>query len=187
MSPTAFRSIHTHGFARVAGATPRGTVGDPARNAEITVEIAERAHDEDVDLVVFPELNLSSYAVDDLHLQGGMHHAVADAIATVVAAGGGAPCHDSAMDEILAAGPCVWLSASMDVIAGRVIESEERPLLGTVDVTRIVAHLTGQLKERESVYTRAPYCVRTDTLEPLAVVEAIESELQASGEGPWAP
>ena len=86
MSPTAFRSIHTHGFVRVAGATPRGTVGDPARNAEITVEIAERAHDEDVDLVVFPELNLSSYAVDDLHLQGGMHHAVADAIATVVAA-----------------------------------------------------------------------------------------------------
>lgn len=106
---------------------------------------------------------------------------------TVVAAGGGAPCQDNAMDEILAAGPCVWLSASMEVIAGRVIESEERPLLGSVDVARIVAHLTDQLKDRESVYTRAPYCVRTDSLEPLAIVEAIESELQARGEGPWAP
>lgn len=82
--PDPFQSIHTHGMARVAAATPRGTVGDPAANAELTIELGRRADEEGVDLVVFPELNLSSYAIDDLHLQAGMHRAVAAALAAVV-------------------------------------------------------------------------------------------------------
>ena len=110
----------------------------------------------------------------------GGHH-------TIIAAGGGAPCQDQAMDAILAAGPCIWLSASLEVIASRVVESEERPLLGGVDTTRIVAHLSEQLQSREEVYIRAPFSVSTDEREPLAVVEAIEALLQAQGEGPWAP
>ncbi len=106
---------------------------------------------------------------------------------TVIAAGGGAPCQEHAMDAILEAGPCIWLSASPQVIAARVLESEERPLLGSVDSARIVDHLAKQLEHRESVYTRAPFNVSTDQRDPLAVVEAIEALLQAEGEGPWAP
>ncbi len=106
---------------------------------------------------------------------------------TVVAAGGGAPCEAEAMDAILAAGPCIWLSASLDVLAARVIQSEERPLLESVDSTRIVAHLSDQLDDREQVYTRAPFNVSTDERDPVAVAEAIEALLQAHGEGPWAP
>jgi shikimate kinase len=105
----------------------------------------------------------------------------------VIAAGGGAPCQEHAMDAILEAGPCVWLSASPEVIAARVLQSEERPLLGSVDPARIVGHLSEQLDHREKVYTRAPFNVSTDQREPLAVVEAIEALLQAEGEGPWAP
>ena len=91
------------------------------------------------------------------------------------------------MDKILAAGPCIWLSASLEVIAARVSQSEERPLLESVDTSRIVDHLSDQLGRREAVYTRAPFSVSTDDREPLAVVEAIEALLQAEGEGPWAP
>lgn len=85
MNP-AFRSIHHHGLLRVAAATPTASVGDPAFNAEATIALARRAHEKAVDLVVFPELNLSSYAIDDLHLQSASQRATRDAIARVVAA-----------------------------------------------------------------------------------------------------
>lgn len=118
-------------------------------------------------------------AVQLKELLGGHH--------TVIAAGGGAPCQERAMDAILEAGPCVWLSASPEVIASRVLQSEDRPLLGSVDAARIKDHVIEQLGQREKVYTRASFSVSTDQREPLAVVEAIEALLQAEGEGPWAP
>ena len=82
----AFRSIHSHGLLRVAAATPPATVGDPARNAAAAIAVAEQASAAAVDLVVFPELNLSSYAIDDLHLQDALHQATLAALAAVVAA-----------------------------------------------------------------------------------------------------
>ncbi|MHC9417465.1 NAD(+) synthase [Sphingomonas citri] len=85
MNP-AFSSIHHHGLLRVAAATPPASVGDPAFNAEATIALAQRAHQGAVDLVVFPELNLSSYAIDDIHLQSASQRATRDAIARVVAA-----------------------------------------------------------------------------------------------------
>jgi NAD+ synthase (glutamine-hydrolysing) len=81
-----FHDPATHGFVRVAAATPGVAVADPVCNADFTVEMAERAHAEHVDLVVYPELNLSSYAIDDLHLQDGMLRAVDAALARVVEA-----------------------------------------------------------------------------------------------------
>ncbi|PZQ59187.1 MAG: NAD(+) synthase [Sphingomonas taxi] len=85
MNP-AFRSIHHHRMLRVAAATPIATVGDPAANAQAAIAIARTAHDAAVDLVVFPELNLSSYAIDDLHLQSALQSATLAAIEAVVAA-----------------------------------------------------------------------------------------------------
>src|SRR5688500_20334655 len=64
-----FGAIHRHGFVRVAAATPVASSGDVAFNIDQTVALARQAQERGVDLVVFPELNLSSYAVDDLHLQ----------------------------------------------------------------------------------------------------------------------
>ena len=80
MNP-AFRSIHHHGLLRVAAATPPAIVGDPAFNAEETIALARRADAGAVDLLVFPELNLSSYAIDDLHLQAASQRATRDALA----------------------------------------------------------------------------------------------------------
>ena len=81
-----FYAIHTHGLIRVAAATPRASVGDTCANAKATIALAREADAKGVDLVVFPELNLTSYAIDDLHLQTAQQRATLAAIATVVEA-----------------------------------------------------------------------------------------------------
>lgn len=67
--PLPFEAIHRHGFVRVAAATPLASSGDVAFNVDQAVAMARDADARGVDLLVFPELNLSSYAVDDLFLQ----------------------------------------------------------------------------------------------------------------------
>ena len=79
-----FASIHRHGFVRVAAATPMGSAGDVAFNVDQAVALARRAADAHVDLCVFPELNLSSYAVDDLHLQDAFLDAVEQGLARLL-------------------------------------------------------------------------------------------------------
>ncbi len=81
-----FYSLHRHGMLRVGAATPVGTVGDSTANAAATIALARRAHDTGVDLLVFPELNVTSYAIDDLHLQSATQRATDAALARVAAA-----------------------------------------------------------------------------------------------------
>ena len=76
-------SLHDHGMARVAAATPVVATAEPARNAEATIALAREADHDGVDLVVFPELGLSSYALDDLLLQDALLDAAEDAVAAV--------------------------------------------------------------------------------------------------------
>jgi NAD+ synthase (glutamine-hydrolysing) len=73
-------------MVRVGAATPLATVGDPAANAAATIALARQADGEGVDLLVFPELNVSSYAIDDLHLQEAEHAATDAALAEIAAA-----------------------------------------------------------------------------------------------------
>ncbi|MEM8813005.1 MAG: NAD(+) synthase [Pseudomonadota bacterium] len=80
----SFHSPFSHGFVRVATATPRSHLADPAKNLEETLALARRAHDEHVDLVVFPELGLSAYSLDDLFLQDVLHQAVDHAVRALV-------------------------------------------------------------------------------------------------------
>ncbi|WP_334654406.1 NAD(+) synthase [Sphingomonas panaciterrae] len=83
---TRFTSIHHHRMLRVAAATPIASVGDAAANAAATIALARRAHDEAVDLVVFPELSITSYAIDDLHLQTAQQLATVEALQAVTKA-----------------------------------------------------------------------------------------------------
>jgi NAD+ synthase (glutamine-hydrolysing) len=76
-----FEAIHRHGFVRVAAASPTGSSGDVAFNVDQAIALAEEAHAKGCDLVVYPELNISSYAVDDLFLQEAFLDAVEDGIA----------------------------------------------------------------------------------------------------------
>jgi NAD+ synthase (glutamine-hydrolysing) len=79
-----FFSAYDQGFVRVAACTPVGEVGDPASNAEQVIALARDGHARSVALMVFPELCISSYAIDDLLGQSALHEAVDLAIARVV-------------------------------------------------------------------------------------------------------
>ncbi|MFS0850582.1 NAD(+) synthase [Novosphingobium panipatense] len=81
-----FFAMHEHGFVRVATSTPRVRTADVATNVAAVLEEARRAHAAHVDLLVYPELCLSSYAIDDLHLQAAMIEAVEAGIADIVKA-----------------------------------------------------------------------------------------------------
>jgi NAD+ synthase (glutamine-hydrolysing) len=81
-----FEAIHRHGFVRVAAATPVASSGDIAFNVEQTITLARLGHEKSCDLLVFPELNVSSYAVDDLHLQEAFLDRVEAGIEEIAAA-----------------------------------------------------------------------------------------------------
>lgn len=78
-----FNNLYAHGFVRVAAASPRVHLADPAANAAETIELMRKAAKTGAALVVFPELGLSGYTIDDLHLQSTLLSAVRDAIAKV--------------------------------------------------------------------------------------------------------
>ncbi|HEY1511346.1 MAG TPA: NAD(+) synthase [Solirubrobacteraceae bacterium] len=84
-SQQAFHGLYSHGFVRVAAAVPNVRIGEPAFNAQRTLELAGRASIEQAALVVFPELGLSGYAIDDLLHQQSLTGAVLEAIESVVA------------------------------------------------------------------------------------------------------
>src|SRR3569833_404135 len=81
-----FLSIHSHGLIRVGACTPVATVGDPMANAEAAIALARDGHKAHADLLVFPELNISSYALAALHLQDALPAATQEALGAVVAA-----------------------------------------------------------------------------------------------------
>ena len=64
-----FLSIYQQGFVRVAACRPMCRIADPAFNLEETLRLAREGSDEGVALMVFPELGLSGYSIDDLLLQ----------------------------------------------------------------------------------------------------------------------
>ena len=70
--PHPFHSSRTHGFVRVAAATPVVHIADPKANAEEHLALIRQAGEQGVDLIVFPELSLSGYAIDDLHMQAAL-------------------------------------------------------------------------------------------------------------------
>src|SRR3954451_15052020 len=84
-----FGAIHRHGFVRVAAMSPRASAGDVAFNVEETLKLAREADARGVDLAVYPELNLSSYAVDDLFLQDAFLDAVEAGIERLAAESAG--------------------------------------------------------------------------------------------------
>ncbi|MDP2259933.1 MAG: NAD(+) synthase [Caulobacter sp.] len=78
-----FYSSQAQGFVRCGVATPKVAVGDPAANAQAILELARRGHEQGADLIVFPELCVSAYAIDDLHLQDALLEAVEAAVAEI--------------------------------------------------------------------------------------------------------
>jgi NAD+ synthase (glutamine-hydrolysing) len=82
----AFYSIHRQGFVRVAACTPRIHVGDPASNADETLALMQEGEARHADLMLFPELGVSAYSIDDLLLQDALLDGVEQAIARIATA-----------------------------------------------------------------------------------------------------
>ena len=80
---TDFHDPRAHGFVRCAAATPIGTVADIDANAERVLDLARDGHGRGVDLIVYPELTLTSYAIEDLHMQDAVIAATRRAVETV--------------------------------------------------------------------------------------------------------
>jgi NAD+ synthase (glutamine-hydrolysing) len=114
-----FESLYSHGFARVAAAVPHVRIAEPAFNAERTLELARRASDAHAALVIFPELGLSGYAIDDLLHQHALAAAVLEAVQRIVV-------ESAALRPVIVVGAPLWaegglFNAAIVVHRGRVL------------------------------------------------------------------
>jgi NAD+ synthase (glutamine-hydrolysing) len=86
LSSPSFFSPYRHGFVRVATAVPKVRLADPATNAQSVLALVREADAAGVAVLVFPELGLTGYTVDDLLQQDALLDAVEAAIATLAEA-----------------------------------------------------------------------------------------------------
>src|SRR6476469_2213461 len=95
MRPTAARAVspmpdffspYRHQFVRVGACVPQVAIADPAKNAEQVLEMVQAADKQALALLVFPELGLSAYAIDDLLFQDAVLDAVERQLERLVSA-----------------------------------------------------------------------------------------------------
>jgi NAD+ synthase (glutamine-hydrolysing) len=83
---SAFFSPYSHQFMRLAACVPPVAIAEPAANGEQVLALVDEGGKDGVALMVFPELCLSAYAIDDLLFQDAMLDAVAAQVDRLVAA-----------------------------------------------------------------------------------------------------
>ncbi|UYY59464.1 NAD(+) synthase [Sphingomonas sp. S2-65] len=81
-----FYALHHQGMIRVGVCTPAVRVADPLANARSAIALAQEGDAQGADLLVYPELNITSYAIDDLHLQDAILDASEAGIAELLEA-----------------------------------------------------------------------------------------------------
>ncbi|MFJ8929027.1 NAD(+) synthase [Streptomyces sp. NPDC102364] len=79
-----FRSIYSHGFARVAACTGHAAIADPRTNAEAVLRQGRRCAEDGVAVALFPEMGLCGYSIEDLVLQDPVLDEVEEALADIV-------------------------------------------------------------------------------------------------------
>jgi NAD+ synthase (glutamine-hydrolysing) len=73
---SVFFSPYRHQFVRVSACVPQGMVAQPRHNTTAVEALLAAGHEARVGLMVFPELCLSAYAIDDLLFQDALLDAV---------------------------------------------------------------------------------------------------------------
>lgn len=86
MSVPTFSSLYHQGFVRTATCVPEVALADPLKNAATVVGMAKEGDAQGVGLMVFTELCLTGYSVDDLFLQDALLDEVEEALLTIVEA-----------------------------------------------------------------------------------------------------
>ena len=85
----SFFDLYAQNFVRAAVAIPRVALADPAANAAQIERLYAGAAGKGAAIVLFPELALSGYSLEDLHQQEALLRSVLDAAAVLVRATGG--------------------------------------------------------------------------------------------------
>jgi NAD+ synthase (glutamine-hydrolysing) len=80
----SFFSPYSHGFFRCAAATPEVRPADPEFNLKSHIELAQKASKSCVGLLVFPELGLSGYSLQDIFHQRTILDACKEALEKLV-------------------------------------------------------------------------------------------------------
>ncbi|GAB4275816.1 MAG: NAD(+) synthase [Candidatus Rifleibacteriota bacterium] len=80
----SFYSPYSHGFFRCAAATPYVKLADPAFNLRAHLELAEEAAKNSAGLIVFPELGLSGYSLQDIFHQKTLLTSIEEALEKLV-------------------------------------------------------------------------------------------------------
>ena len=90
-------------------------------------------------------------------LETQLLHSTASLDNTVIATGGGTPCHSDNMDFILEHGTAIYLQMPLDAIVARALRSRNpRPKLHGLPEAELRSIIEAQMKEREGIYLRAP-------------------------------
>ena len=82
----SFFDLYAQNFARLTVAIPRVALADPAANALEIARLYAEAADDGAALVLFPELALSGYSLDDLHQQEALLRGVLDGVRALLEA-----------------------------------------------------------------------------------------------------
>ena len=80
-----FQSLYAQDFVRIAAGAPPTRVADPAFNVASIIAMCRAADGRRAGLVVFPELSVSSYAIDDLLHQDALLDGVERAVRELLA------------------------------------------------------------------------------------------------------
>jgi NAD+ synthase (glutamine-hydrolysing) len=97
-----FFSIHHQGLIRAGVCTPWIHIADPKSNAEEIVGLMAQGRARGVDLLLFPELCLSAYAIDDLLLQDVVLEAVQRGLVSLLEASRGS------RQVVIVGAPLAW-------------------------------------------------------------------------------
>ena len=81
---SAFFSPYSHQFARVAVCVPQVAVADPAKNGDQVASLFVNGDRDGNAVMLFPELCLSAYAIDDLLFQDALLDAVIEQIVQLI-------------------------------------------------------------------------------------------------------
>jgi NAD+ synthase (glutamine-hydrolysing) len=81
---SVFFSPYSHQFVRVGACVPRVAVAGPAKNGDQVAALVERGDRDGVAVLLFPELCLSAYAIDDLLFQDALLDAVVGQIGRLI-------------------------------------------------------------------------------------------------------
>ena len=82
----SFFSPYSHEFIRVAACVPHVAVADPRQNADNVLELLASGDKARTALMVFPELGISAYAIDDLLFQDAVLDEVERQLARLISA-----------------------------------------------------------------------------------------------------